>query len=324
MKKSLRFLSLLLSIVMVLGMMPMAAMAADAKGLKNFKKVNTFVNSFTDVKVTNWFYENVKAANELGLMVGRSSTEFGTEGNLTIAETLTIAARLHSIYSTGKAEFVQAYPWYSVYVDYCRENGIADFAGENVDVLATRAEFAQILSNAMPDEAWKVISKIEDNAIPDVKISAKFGKAVYKLYRAGILVGNDSKGTFAPFTNIRRSEVSAIVTRMADTSLRKSIELVVKKSDPGSTPGTPTDPTDPVTPTDPTDPVTPTDPETPLTPAEEYERYCAMTADEQYEYYLTFASAAEFMKWYNAAKAAYDAAHPVIILNPGDVIDLGD
>lgn len=40
--------------------------------------------------------------------------------------------------------------------------------------------------------------------------------ASYRLYRAGVLTGNDSAGTFTPSASIERSAVAALVTR-ADT-----------------------------------------------------------------------------------------------------------
>ena len=232
MKKTQRILSLLLSIVLLFSMLPAAALAAETGGIDNFKKINSYADaSFSDVSSNDWFYENVKAAYELGLMVGRSSTAFGTNENITIAETMTIAARLHAVYHTGKADFVQKSPWYRTYTDYCAANGIANPDDYDLRAVATRAQFAVILANSMPDAAWKEINSVADNAIPDVKITDAFGKAVYKLYRAGILVGNDASGVFAPYTNIRRSEIAAIITRMADASLRKSIWLETKSTD---------------------------------------------------------------------------------------------
>ena len=54
---------------------------------------------------------------------------------------------------------------------------------------------------------------------------SNYHDAVYRLYRAGVLTGNDAKGTFGPFTNITRGAAAAIISRMADASLRKSITL---------------------------------------------------------------------------------------------------
>ena len=49
--------------------------------------------------------------------------------------------------------------------------------------------------------------------------------AVYKLYRAGILQGNDTAHTCNPGANIRRSEVAAILTRMMNPDVRISFSM---------------------------------------------------------------------------------------------------
>ncbi len=55
----------------------------------------------------------------------------------------------------------------------------------------------------------------------------------------------------------------------------------------------------------------------------EFEWYIALSGEEQLAFYNTFPSAKEFMEWYNAAKAEYDALHPTeTVPNDGNV-DLG-
>lgn len=202
----------------------LTALAAEP-GLSNFQKTQTYADAFLDVHSYDWFYENIKSVNELGLMIGKSTTRFDTESNMTVAEAMTIAARLHAIYQTGSGEFTQSQPWYQVYTDYCKDNGIADPAAYDLSLPVTRAQFAVIFANALPAEALEAINEIEDDAIPDVKSDEACAEAVYRLYRAGILTGNDEKGSFAPGSSIRRSEAAAIVTRMALPELRKSLTL---------------------------------------------------------------------------------------------------
>ena len=48
---------------------------------------------------------------------------------------------------------------------------------------------------------------------------------IYEFYRAGILTGMDPSGTFAPNSNIKRSEVAAILIRMFDVSARQAVTL---------------------------------------------------------------------------------------------------
>lgn len=217
----------IISLFLVLGLMPSLSLGAfAAAGLDNFKKTESYESGrFTDVKTGAWYEEGIAGAYELGIVNGMTASTYEPSGNLTIAQTLVLAARLHSIYHTGKAEFVQGTPWYQVYLDYCINNGIVA-EGEYTDMkaAATRADFAVIFSKAIPAEALPAINSLEGWEIPDVPADAPYRDAAYLLYSAGILIGSDDFGSFKPGTGIMRSEVATIVTRMADKSLRKGIE----------------------------------------------------------------------------------------------------
>lgn len=199
-----------------------AALAAEA-GLSNFQRTDVYPDGkFTDVRPGVWYEESVKTAFEMGLIKGDSETRFNPGGNITIAESLTLASRLHSVYHGNGSSFPAEKPWYKAYVDYAAANGIISANSySNFDAKATRAQFVKIFAAAFPAEALSQINTVEDGVIPDVPVTASYANAVYTLYRAGILLGNDSKGTFAPQSNILRSEVAAILVRMADVSQRK-------------------------------------------------------------------------------------------------------
>lgn len=203
---------------------PAAPALPGASGLANFKTVNTYaVGQFGDVSSTYWGAPNIAKAYELGLMKGSSDAAFDPEGSVTVAQTVTMAARLHSIYTTGSENFVQSGVWYQTYVDYCKAKGILkkDFADYNAP--AKRSDFVAILASALPAEALSAINTV--SVIPDVTETSENGEAIYALYRAGILTGNDAQGTFGPETSINRAAAAAILTRMADTGLRKHITL---------------------------------------------------------------------------------------------------
>ena len=217
-----RILSLVLAGALCLGL----SAPALAAGLDNFGKVNTYTaGQFTDVPADAWFAPNVQAAYELDLMTGSSATTFNPNGNLTIAEALVLACRLHSTYvGDGETFAVNGGTWYQPYVDYAVKNSIVA-AGAYTDytATATRAQFAAILAAALPDEALPAINSV--TSLPDLDASATYATAVLKLYNAGILTGSDSAGSFKPTSTIQRSEVATIVTRMADKSLRKTFTL---------------------------------------------------------------------------------------------------
>lgn len=238
-----------------------------------FAKENTYTpGQFTDVPASSWYAEYVKLAYEYGMMDGVSRTSFDPDGNLTVASAIAIACRLHSLYYKDGAVFSSGTPWYQSFVDYAQKNEIIDTAQKYAyDKPITRADFALLISNALPDSALQEINILGGMDIPDVStgspymdavnalanagvlkvdnafqifsLSVIYGdslgidnaystsdtfKAIYRLYRAGILTGNDKYGTFTPDANITRSAVSAIVGRVAEPSLRKHIALTPK------------------------------------------------------------------------------------------------
>ena len=232
MKKKL--LSLFLAAVLACGLAP----AALAAGMSNFGSVRRYpTGKFTDVPASAWYAESVQTAYVLGLVEGVSDTAFNPEGSITIGSTVALAARLHSIYNTGSADFTQGSPWYQVYVDYAVANGTitpGQFADYNAN--ATRRQFAGILAHALPEEELEAINEVEDGAIPDVADSSENYDEIYLLYRAGVLTGSDDKGTFAPETTIDRASVAAIVSRMAMRFQRESVTLTLPEPEPGQDP----------------------------------------------------------------------------------------
>lgn len=227
-------ISLALCLSLIAGTRSLWIASAEAGDSDYFQKVTSYTDEFSDVQTDDWFYDNVKTVYEYGLMVGNSATTFNPRGNVSIAETITVAARLHSLFYTGNKFSEISEPWYQSYVNYAISNGIISGEYPDYNRAATRAEYAMILSAAFPDYALEKINQVPDNSIPDVAIDASYGKAVYKLYRAGILMGNDEKGTFAPDSNVQRSEVAAILSRMAEAGKRihKNIDILPGNESP--------------------------------------------------------------------------------------------
>lgn len=203
---------ILCSLLLVLTLLTGTAAGA---GLEEFRPTQTY-GGFSDVAASAWYADNVSTAYRLGLMRGVSGDRFQPAGQITTAETVALACRLHSTYCADGTQFSQGQPWYQVYLDYAATSGI--YTGGAPTTAATRAEFARILASALPDEA--LTPTVTVSAIPDVTGSEAYGPAVYTLYRAGILTGSDGAGSFLPNSTIARCEAAAIVTRMADPGLR--------------------------------------------------------------------------------------------------------
>ena len=202
------------------------AVEEPTDGFKNFQKVNSYPDGkFTDVAEDAWYYQDVKTAYELNLMGGTAARTFQPDKNLTVAEALKLAACLHSVYQSGFANFEASSPWYRTYADYGLSHGIITNDKINYDAPASRAQLASIFASALPDDALSQQNAVEDLSIPDVFKGSSSYDAVYKLYRAGILTGVDSSGIFRPGNTIKRSEIAAVITRMALPEKRKSFSL---------------------------------------------------------------------------------------------------
>ncbi|MGI6205768.1 MAG: S-layer homology domain-containing protein [Anaerovoracaceae bacterium] len=203
---------------------------SDAVKVK-FDKTRDFSTvSFSDVETADWFYSAVQSAYEMALMTGISDTEFGVDGDVTIAQSVTIAARIYAqIEAFTGVEMPDFTPasgeaWYTPYADYAYEKGIIGtkyytLTQVEPDRAATRAEFAEILSEALPSAALSAINYVASGSIPDVDENTSAGEAIYMLYRAGVLAGS-TDGLYHPDSTVTRSEVAAIVSRMADYTQR--------------------------------------------------------------------------------------------------------
>lgn len=205
-----RTISLLLALVLCLGVLTGIASAAGFP--------------FADVPVYEWYFNDVKNAYDMNLINGKSVNIFAPNDNLTYAEAVKLAACMNQRYQNGAVTLTNGEPWYQSYVDYCKTEGIIgkDYSW---DQAATRAGYMEIFANALPGKALAEINEIDDGSIPDVSINHPQASAIYKLYRAGILQGNDAARNCSPAANIKRSEVSAILTRMMDASKRISFTM---------------------------------------------------------------------------------------------------
>lgn len=244
----------------------------NAPGIATFQRTNSYFDGqFQDVVASSWYADSVKAVCEYGIMAGQSDTSFGVNRDITLAEALAIADRLHAAYF-GKIIYESAAgQWYQTYVDYALENSILRNEYDNYNALCTRADFATLINASIPASATPQINNIDYGALWDVSSGSPYYdaytaltyagvmteaekndmkflfsqnskdyaneymfdsstayKAIYRLYRAGILTGNDEYGTFTPDAGINRSSVATILYRVVDPAQRKVITLKTK------------------------------------------------------------------------------------------------
>ena len=212
-----RILAAILLLALLLTALPIGILAAEM--------------SFTDVPKSEWYYEDVRLAVEGGLVNGKSPTIYAPNDNVTYAETVKLAACIYKLTDTGSTEFAAGTVWYQPYVDYARSKQIIS-KDYDWNAAATRAHFMDIFSRAISSnptlkgtKPLDAINTVEDGAIPDVPMTHPQASSIYKLYRAGVVQGSDKQYSCKPNTNIRRSEVAAILTRMVYADKRLSFTV---------------------------------------------------------------------------------------------------
>ena len=197
--------------------------AGTVKSLKATLYVSDYVFPFTDVYANDWFYNDVKNANKLKLIDGKTPTLFKPYDNMTYAEAIKLSACMNQVYNTGTVTLKNGSPWYQSYVDYAKTHGIPwNYPDYNAAI--TRKDYVYIFYSALPASDYKAINSIGLAKIPDVGPSTFASTEILAFYNAGILTGY-TDGSFAPDRNIQRSEVATILSRMMDHNARKSFSL---------------------------------------------------------------------------------------------------
>lgn len=207
-----------------------AQSSGSTSGGTVFGRVRSYSTAgFSDVDLTEWYAPYVESVYETGLMSGLSGVKagtFGVNGNMTLAQSVTIAARIYSSYAGDKETFAvkNGDRWIDPYLRYSEKKNIitAQVAASDaaaLDAPVTRAQFAEIMSAAISDSECAEINTIKSNQFSDIYETGTVGRAVYRLCRAGIITG-DSHGNFDPDASINRAQVAAIVARVTDKSLR--------------------------------------------------------------------------------------------------------
>lgn len=222
---------------LICGLLSLGLLLGTAQGA-SFPAVNTYTG-FDDVAETAWYYSAVKQCYEAGLMNGTGKGNFSPDGAMSLAESAAVAARLGSAYPNNPAipQKGEGEPWYQPYVAYFSgllgDSQLTRMLITQPTKSATRQEFFYLLAAAIPKEELAPINSI--TSLPDTS-----DESVLAFYNAGILTGTDKYGTFSGDRGLQRSEVAAMVARIADPALRQSFIPQEKPAD--TTPTTPTVP----------------------------------------------------------------------------------
>ena len=216
MKRSKRILALLLSMVLLLGMLPMSALAADS--------------TFSDVKTSDWFYDDVRYVCENGLMNGTGSGTFSPKATTTRGMIVTILYRLAgSPAVTASAPFADVAPdsYCADAAAWAAETGVAAGIGGGrfaPQRAITRAELAAMLYRFAARQDGGVTNSAAmtaaDTAFSDAaQIPAYATQAVAWAAETGLIRGD--AGRFLPQSSAARAQTAAILHRFCELKTDK-------------------------------------------------------------------------------------------------------
>ena len=177
--------------------------------------------SFSDVPANQWYADYAVKAAQAGLMKGTGGDKFSPNATLTVAEVVTLTARLYAD-RQGESVPTSDGAWYLGAYQYCIENGLFTTSEVPLSTMlnkATRFQMVNLLDRAVPSEEKEVIKVVFNGEVPDVQETDPYGPVVYLWYRAGIVEG-DNNGSFHGNTNISRAETAAILCRLAGLTPR--------------------------------------------------------------------------------------------------------
>lgn len=225
MKPTKRFLSVLLSLCLVLGMLPGVAFAAN-----NYSQ-------FTDVNTSDWYNEAVQYVSGQGLMSGTSATTFEPDASTTRGMIATILYRLEGspAYLNSGYTDVPANEWYAPAVSWAKTYNVVSGYGDGKfgpNDAISREQLASILfrysqlkkyDTAMYGDLTKYSDQGKISSYAKIPLSWAVGK--------GVITGIGD-GTLDPQGGATRAQVAAILQRYMDNVVAKGNPLT-----PGSNVG---------------------------------------------------------------------------------------
>ena len=208
--------SLLLSLVVVVSLMT-TAFAADL--------------TFEDVPSSDWAYDTIMRATELGLFKGTSPIDangvgtFSPDKTMSRAEFITVCLRAANIVTTEKS----GGHWYDDEWEAAVKYGLIteqDFGGlSGMEQGMTRQEMAYVLVNTLEYKGEKATNIISPNRIPDyTSVNSFYKPYVLSAYTLGLICGIDSKGTFSPNGTLNRAQGATVLIRLLEKEARQKVD----------------------------------------------------------------------------------------------------
>ena len=198
---------------------------ADADGLDVFRLSDDQIRcTFEDVPKTAWYYPYAAYGQSLGLIQGKTATQFVPKANMTVAEAIVLGVRIFETYHGIEIEETSSGgAWYQPYIDRALLYGLIPEGCDNYSDPVLRDQAAAIFYRILPQSLMVKINNV--NYLPDVDATNPYFQEILALYRMGVFTGNDPTGAFAPKRQITRAELTKIVCALINPDLRARQDL---------------------------------------------------------------------------------------------------
>jgi hypothetical protein len=206
-----------------------APTASTPAAVQNGESASTpaalWINPFTDVAESAWYYADVEYVSVNNLFNGTSATTFSPGTPMTRGMLVTVLGRLYgadvSAYTTGGFDDVRPGEYYAAYVEWAKQSGIVSGVGGNKfspDAEITRQDLAAIIQRYAEFAKKQFPVTLQYTAFSDGANIAEYAQnAVQTLYCGGIVSGKPNN-LFDPQGSATRAELAAILHRFVEAS----------------------------------------------------------------------------------------------------------
>ena len=183
------------------------------------KEDNVWVNTYSDVEESAWYYHYVSYVSQKGLMNG-DGKQFNPDDDMTRAMVVTVLLRLSGDTGNFDNTFsdVDSDAWYEQAVAWASANGIASGVGGNSfapEISLTREQLAVMLYNYAKYKGLNV-SIGENTNILSYNDAASISDYAYTALQwacGSVIINGDGNGKLNPKSFATRAEVAAMLER---------------------------------------------------------------------------------------------------------------
>ena len=205
-----RFLSILLTICMLFGMIPTVAFAAGETNMP-----------FTDVAETDWFYDAVRYVYENGMMNGTGETVFSPDATTTRGMIVTIMHRMEGTPAASDENFtdVSAGQYYADAVAWANENNIVNGYGNGQfgpNDPITREQMAAILYRYAQYKDYDVTASGNLSGFSDAGDISSYAVDSMEWAVGSSLISGMGNSLLAPDESSTRAQIATILMRFCE------------------------------------------------------------------------------------------------------------